>query len=191
MGQSFGLLKPDCLKRGIENEVLGLIESSGLDIIATKRVRLTRQDVDILWESCKKMDFYEEMVDFSTSGDCIIFIVEGENAINKLNDLVGHYEPLVAKEETIRHLYGTSAMKNVIHSSEDEEKYKKEKAYFFKEEEFKFRDDNYDKFLSNSQSREISPSSHKLSASTLNIVFKRSISKSQNQFWRSSKPRYL
>lgn len=132
MGQSFGLLKPDCLKMGIENEVLGLIESSGLDIIAKKRVRLTRQDVDILWESCKKMDFYEEMVDFSTSGDCIVFIVEAENAINKLNDLVGHYEPLVAKEKTIRHLYGTSAMKNVIHSSGDEETYKKEKAYFFR-----------------------------------------------------------
>ena len=134
MEHSFGLLKPDCLKRGIEKEVLALVESAGLRIVAMKRVRLTRQQVDAVWPSCKREDFYEDMVEFSTSGDCIVFIVEGENAINRLKDIVGHYEPSMAKEGTIRHLFGTSARENIIHSSKNEETYKKEKALFFREE---------------------------------------------------------
>jgi len=137
---SFGLLKPDCLKRGIEKEVLALVESSGLRIVVMKRVRLTKRQIDAIWPSCKREDFYEDMVEFSISGDCIVFIVEGENAINRLKDIVGHYEPSMAKERTIRHLFGTSARENIIHSSEDEETYKREKALFFREKQKSARD---------------------------------------------------
>lgn len=131
MEQSFGLLKPDCLKRGLEKEVLALIESSGLKILEMKRVSLTRSDVDTIWPSCRQMDFYKDLVDFSVSGDCIVFIVEGENALNRLTDLVGCYDPINAKEGTIRMLFGTSAMENIIHSSSDTDAYEKEKSLFF------------------------------------------------------------
>lgn len=133
MRYSFGLLKPDCLKRGIEKEVLALIESSGFTILRKKRVRLAREHVDIIWSSCMKMKFYEDMVRFFLSGDCIVFIVQGEGAINKLSNLVGHYDPLRAEKGTIRRLFGTSAMENIMHSSCDAEAYKKEKVLFFKE----------------------------------------------------------
>ncbi len=131
MEKSFGLLKPDCLKRGIEKEVLAAVESSGLKIIAMKRIRLTRKNVDTIWLHCREAKFYEDMVDFLASGDCIVFIVEGKNAISRLRNWMGYYEPSKAKEGTIRHLFGTSAMENVIHGSSDEEAYKKEKALFF------------------------------------------------------------
>jgi len=128
---SFGLLKPDCLTRGLQEKVLAMVESSGLKIVATKQVRLTRKDVDIIWPSCKEMKFYEDMVYFSVSGDCVAFIVEGEDAINRLSDLAGHYDPTIAEEGTIRRLFGTSAMENIIHSASDTEAYKKEKSRFF------------------------------------------------------------
>ena len=77
------------------------------------------------------MAFYEEMVKFSTSDDCIVFIVQGENAISRLTALVGHYDPAKAREGTIRRLLGTSLMENIIHSSSDTETYKKEASMFF------------------------------------------------------------
>lgn len=49
MEKSFGLLKPDCLRRGIEQEVLNHISTSGLQIINQKRVRLTEEQVCIIW----------------------------------------------------------------------------------------------------------------------------------------------
>lgn len=130
MGYSFGILKPDCLKRGIEEEAISLIECSGLRVISFKRVRLTREDVGAIWPSCREMEFYGDMVDLFLSGDCIVFLVEGEDAIKQLNDVVGHFDPEKAEVGTIRRLLGTSPMENVIHSSLDEEAYEKEKSLF-------------------------------------------------------------
>ena len=129
---SLGLLKPDCLKRRLESRVFALIASAGLEIVVTKTVRLTKEQVAIIWPSCVSMGFYEDMVRFSTSGDSIVFIVQGENAIQRLTALVGHYDPTQAVEGTIRRLFGTSAMENVIHSSSDKEAYQKEKSLFFR-----------------------------------------------------------
>lgn len=134
MERSFGLLKPDCLKRGITKEVLILIESSGLKIVAMKTIRLTKENVDTIWPSCRSMEFYDSMVEFSITGDCLVFIVEGDNAIGRLTTLVGHYEPTKAKKGTIRRLFGTSAMENVIHSASDVDMYEKEKSLFFDQE---------------------------------------------------------
>ncbi len=131
MNYSFGLLKPDCLKRGIEKKVLAEIEAIGLEIVAIKRVRLTKKEVDIIWVSCLKENFYKELSKFSLSDDCMVFIVKGDDAITRLSDLVGHYEPMRAGKDTIRHRFGRSAMENVIHSSATEETFWKEVSLFF------------------------------------------------------------
>ena len=81
---SFGLLKPDCLKRGIEKEVLSMIGSAGLEIIAirhVRHVRLTKKEVDIIWAPCAKEYFYNDPVEFSTSGDSVVFILKSESSI--------------------------------------------------------------------------------------------------------------
>lgn len=128
---SLGFLKPDCVKRGFENDVFALVVSAGLEIVVTKKVRLTREQVAVIWPSCVLMEFYEEMVAFSISGDSIVFIVRGDDAIQKLTALVGHYDPTRAAEGTIRRLFGTSAMENIIHSSSDSEAYRIERSLFF------------------------------------------------------------
>lgn len=120
MDCSFGLLKPDCLKRGIEKKVLSEIKITGLEIVAVKHIRLTRKEIDIIWEPCQKEDFYNDLLKFSLSGDCLVFIVRGEDAINRFTDLVGHYEPTRARKDTIRHRFGISAMENVIHGTNNE-----------------------------------------------------------------------
>ena len=135
MNYSFGLLKPDCLKRGIQKEVIAMIESVGLEIIAIKRVRLTKKEIDIIWTSLSNEDFYEEFLKYCLSGDCMAFIVEGDDAIAKLNDLIGHYDPKRAEKHTIRHRFGRSVMENVIHSTATEEMFWREVSLFFSRSE--------------------------------------------------------
>jgi len=130
---SFGLLKPDCLKRNLVDEVFSMIELQGFKIIAQKQVRLKKEHVDLIWKPCIGQWFYNEMIEFSTSSDCIVFLAEGDDAINRLNDLVGHYDPEKACEGTIRRKYGISCMENIIHSSTDETTYKEETTLFFQE----------------------------------------------------------
>ena len=131
MEYSFGLLKPDCLKRGIEKEVLAIIEAIGLEIVAIKRVRLTKKEVDVIWAPCLIEDFYEELLKFSLSDYCMAFVVKGDDAIARLNDLVGHYEPTQEERDTIRYRFGRSVMENVIHSSATEELFWREVLLFF------------------------------------------------------------
>lgn len=131
MKYSFGLLKPDCIKRDLEGEVFAMIEVAGLKIIASKRVRLTREQVAGVWPTCVGADFYEEMVEFSLSGDSIVFIAEGNDAIDHLSDLVGHHDPAIAKECTIRKRFATSLTENIIHSTMDEKTFWEETTLFF------------------------------------------------------------
>ncbi len=131
MERAFGLLKPDCLKRRLEKEVIAIIQLTGLKVVAMKIVRLTRSQVAALWPGCQPMAFYEEMVEFSTSDDSMVLLVEGGNANKRLTDIVGHYDPTQAKTGTIRARFGTSPMENIIHSSSDPESYEKESSLFF------------------------------------------------------------
>lgn len=131
MDYSFGLLKPDCLKRGLDKEMLATIEAAGLKVIASKRVRLTKKEVDIIWPPCVKETYYPEMLAFSTSNDCLVFIVKGEDAIVRLNALVGHYDPAKAKPGTIRGRFATSCMENVIHSADNVVTFWRDVCLFF------------------------------------------------------------
>ena len=131
MDRSFGLLKPDCLKRGFEGEVFKMIENAGLRIITSKRVRLTEDQVAGVWPTCVGEPFYQEMLEFSLSGDSIVFIVEGDNAIDRLSNLVGHYDPKIAKKCTIRGRFATSLTENIIHSTLNVETFWEEVALFF------------------------------------------------------------
>lgn len=131
MKYSFGLLKPDCLKRDLVDDVFEMIKSAGFKIIANRRVRLTSMQVAGVWPTCVGESFYEEMLEFSLSGDSIVFIVEGDNAIDRLSDLVGHHDPVIAKDGTIRKRFATSLTENIIHSTLNLEIFWEEVTLFF------------------------------------------------------------
>lgn len=97
-------------------------------------MRLTKNKVDVIWNLCNE-DFYEEFLEFSLSGDCMVFIVKGNDAIIKFNNLVGHWDPCRAQRYTIRHQYGKSAMENVIHGTGTKEKFWNEILLFFTQSE--------------------------------------------------------
>ncbi len=131
MDYSFGLLKPDCLKRGLTNTVMTEIEKSGLEVVAFRQVMLTERDVEIIWSPCVGQSFYPQMLRFSLSGECGVFLVKGHNAIKALNELVGFYDPEQGGP-SIRRRFGTSKMENVIHSTSDMKTRLLETALFFR-----------------------------------------------------------
>ncbi|UZE92963.1 MAG: nucleoside-diphosphate kinase [Candidatus Nealsonbacteria bacterium] len=98
-------------------EALLIIKSAGLRIVLKKKILLTEQQVRELYKRHVGKKFFQSMVNFLTSGDVIVFIVEGKDALNRLNELVGSTDPQEAPEGTIRHKFGKSVQKNAIHSS--------------------------------------------------------------------------
>lgn len=131
MKYSFGMLKPDCIERKLEKEVFEKIESAGLIVLATRRVLLMQEQIDIIYSCCNPSDFYQEMSAFLMSGECEVFIVKGNDAINRLNYLVGYRNPLLADEGTIRRCFGENMRRNVIHSTSNELTFWREVVLFF------------------------------------------------------------
>ncbi len=131
MENSLGILKPDCLRRGLEEKVLSIIKASGLRVVKSKKVPLTEEEVRIIWNPCANEWFFPDLIEFMTSSEVIVFVVEGVDAIKKLNDLVGSSNPAKSEKNTIRYRYGISKKENTIHSSLDEKEYIKEYNLLF------------------------------------------------------------
>ncbi|MBI2065535.1 MAG: hypothetical protein HYT68_00480 [Candidatus Zambryskibacteria bacterium] len=139
MKHSFGVLKPDCVRRNLVNQAFKLIRSSGLKVIFSKKLRFEPKDAEFLYFRCRNSYFFESLIKFMTSGEVVIYIVEarnGECAINILNEIVGHTDPTKAKPGTLRSL-GIDVCENITHSTADEKSFQSEVMYFLNNEEIK------------------------------------------------------
>lgn len=126
MSYGIGILKPDCLKRKLEAEVYDIIIASGLKIVFKKRVQLIIEEVESLYIEWSGKFFYPELLEYMLSGEVEIFIVEGHNAISKLQMIVGGHNSLLSDQFTIRGRFATSSKENVIHSTTNEKTFLRE-----------------------------------------------------------------
>ena len=133
MRYSLSILKPDCLERGMVEVVRSIIERDGFAIILEKKLRLKQEDVVFIYEQCRYSDFFEGLTEFMLSGDVVVLVVRCNNdvdAVKKLNRLVGHTDPKLARVGTIRYL-GESVRRNLAHSSADESAFRRELKRLF------------------------------------------------------------
>ncbi|MCH8567101.1 MAG: nucleoside-diphosphate kinase [Balneolales bacterium] len=129
------ILKPDCVLKGKEGEVIAQIQKAGFKIIAMKMVRLTPATAGGFYEVHKERPFYGELCEFMSSGPCVPIILEKENAVADFRKLIGATDPAEAEEGTIRKLYADSKAENIVHGSDSDENAQIESAYFFAKSE--------------------------------------------------------
>jgi nucleoside-diphosphate kinase len=84
----------------------------------------------------RERPFFGELVDFMTSGPCVVLALEKENAVQAWRDLMGPTDSTKAPKGTIRGDFGTSVGENASHGSDSEENAKIELSYFFNATEF-------------------------------------------------------
>lgn len=128
---SLGIVKPDAMRH--YKEILSLIEKEGLKVISQKIVHLDKQPLTELYKEHANKNFFPSFFNFMTSGECLVFIVKGKNAVKVLKKLVGVTDPCKAKSGTIRNKFGTDIRKNAIHSSDDKDHFKRELKILFPE----------------------------------------------------------
>jgi nucleoside diphosphate kinase len=59
---------------------------------------------------------------------CMIIIYEGENAVQKIRDVLGPTDPLKAPEGTVRREFGSNVMVNTAHASDSAASYNRERV---------------------------------------------------------------
>jgi nucleoside-diphosphate kinase len=133
--KTLAILKPDCVRKNLIGEVVQRIEEAGFEIQAMKMTRLTEDTAGAFYAVHRERPFFDDLVEFMTSGPCVPLVLEKENAIEDFRALIGATDPEDAEEGTIREAYADSVGENIVHGSDSVENGKREVSFFFSEEE--------------------------------------------------------
>ena len=129
--RTLAILKPDCVRRALSGSVLQQIESAGFKICALQMVQLSRQRAEGFYEVHRERPFFDDLIDFMTSGPCIPMVLEKPDAVERFRTLIGSTDPQEADEGTIRKRFASSKAENIVHGSDSPENAHIEIAYFF------------------------------------------------------------
>lgn len=131
MEQTLSIIKPDATKKGVIGKIIDRFESNGLRIAAAKKVQLSVEDAKKFYEVHASRPFYNDLVEFMTSGPVVVMVLEGQNAVLKNRELMGATNPKEAASGTIRADFAESIDANAVHGSDSLENAKIEIAFFF------------------------------------------------------------
>jgi nucleoside-diphosphate kinase len=129
--RTLSIIKPDAVAKNVIGEIYSRFEKAGLKIAAARMVWLSRKDAEGIYAVHRERPFFNDLVDFMTTGPVMIQVLEGENAIARNRELMGATDPRKAAPGTIRADYAQSIDANAVHGSDARETAETEIAYFF------------------------------------------------------------
>lgn len=133
--RTLAILKPDCVRKNLQGEVLARIQKAGFKVLALKSVRLTPLTAGAFYAVHKGRPFYDGLVAFMSSGPCVPIALEKENAVADFRTLIGATDPAEAANGTIRKLFADDKGENIVHGSDSPENGRIEVGFFFSEAE--------------------------------------------------------
>ena len=133
MEQTLAIIKPDAVAAGHTGSIISMIEKSGFSIDRMEKGFLKKEPAENFYAVHKDKPFFNELIEFITSGPIIVMALRKENAINDWRILMGHTDPQKADEGTIRKLFGANIGKNAVHGSDSPETASHELSLFFGE----------------------------------------------------------
>ena len=135
MNRTFSIIKPDATKRNITGAINKIIEDNGLVIIAQKRIKLSREQAEGFYSIHKAKPFFNDLIEYMTSGPVIVQVLEGENAVENYRKIMGATNPDNAENGTIRKNYALNIQENSVHGSDSKDNANIEINYFFNSSE--------------------------------------------------------
>ncbi len=135
MERTFVMVKPDGVHRGFIGEIISRLERKGLKIVGMKMTKISTELAKEHYAEHKEKPFFNNLVDFITSGPVVAMVVEGKNAIKVVRNLVGATNPAEAAPGTIRGDFGLDVGRNIVHASDSPSSAEREISLFFKPEE--------------------------------------------------------
>ena len=129
--QTFAMVKPDGVRRGLSGTVIARLEAEGFEIKGLKLMRISRELAHRHYGEHEGKPFFEGLVSFITSGPVVAMVVEGENVIAKWRTMMGATNPKDAAPGTIRGDFATTIDENVVHGSDAPATAEREIGIFF------------------------------------------------------------
>ena len=129
--QTFIMVKPDGVRRGLIGDILKRIEDKGY---VFKEMKMFTIDEDLAqrhYAEHADKPFFGELVEFITSGPVVATVVEGPDVVVGMRELMGATNPADAAPGTIRADLAESLSNNVVHGSDSPESAAREIGLFF------------------------------------------------------------
>lgn len=133
--RTLSIVKPDAVSKNVIGNIYSRFEKAGLQIVAARMMHLSREQAEGFYDVHKDKPFFNDLVEFMTSGPVMVQVLEGEGAIAKNREVMGATNPKEAEPGTIRADFATTIDENAVHGSDAPETAEREIAFFFKPEE--------------------------------------------------------
>ncbi len=135
MERTYVMVKPDGVQRSLIGEIVKRIERRGLKVTAMRMNTIEREKAEEHYAEHKEKPFFQDLIDFMTSGPSISMVVEGENAIRIMRAINGATNPVEAAPGTIRGDLAIDTGRNVVHGADSKESAEREIKIHFTDDE--------------------------------------------------------
>lgn len=115
------IIKPRAVAEKLTGPILQKIEEAGYNIIALKKMHMNRELAENFYSVHRGKDFFEDLINFMTSGPIVVMCLEKEKAVENFREFMGATDPAQASENTLRRMFGISVQKNAVHGSDSPE----------------------------------------------------------------------
>jgi nucleoside-diphosphate kinase len=129
--QTFVMVKPDGVKRGLVGEVVRRIEAKGFRLREMKLFRISDDLATTHYAEHTDKPFFKDLVSFITSGPVVAMVVEGADAVAGIRQIMGATDPLKAAPGSLRGDFATEITENIVHGSDSAASAKREVGLFF------------------------------------------------------------
>jgi nucleoside-diphosphate kinase len=140
--RTFSIIKPDAVAKNLVGKILARLEQGGLRVVASKMVQMTRAQAEAFYEIHKGRPFFNDLVEFMSSGPVVVQVLEGEKAVARNREIMGTTDPAKAAPGTIRREFGEKVNRNVVHGSDSPDTARAEIEFFFRPDEICAKGDN-------------------------------------------------
>jgi nucleoside-diphosphate kinase len=127
------LIKPGGVQRNLIGEITRRIENRNLRVVGLKLMNADRATVEEHYGEHRGKGFFEDVVNYLTSGPIVAMAVQGTNAVKAIRTMMGATNPLEATPGTVRGDLALTIDDNLTHSSSDPEAAARELVLWFPE----------------------------------------------------------
>ncbi len=129
--QTFFMVKPGGVARGLTGEIIRRVEARGLKLRGLKLMQVGTDLAEAHYDEHRDKPFFGELIDGITASPVVAMVVEGESAIRAIRAMTGATNPIDAAPGTIRGDLALEMGENVVHSSADPEAAAREVGLWF------------------------------------------------------------
>ncbi|KAK9049462.1 hypothetical protein SSX86_030967 [Deinandra increscens subsp. villosa] len=133
--ESYIMIKPDGVQRGLVGEIIYRFEKKGFKLKGLKLFQCPKDLAEEHYKDLSSKPFFPKLISYITSGPVVCMAWEGVGVVASARKLIGATNPLQAEPGTIRGDLAVQTGRNVVHGSDSPENGKREIALWFKDEE--------------------------------------------------------